>query len=111
MADNRSVPGAAEHRRDAIIAFLGAGLSQPLSTSVAVDALASARRTVAAHLARGAPIGEWLTSEIRARGIRENAAVLAVMEIPEHQQLTAHAYVQRHPDRGKTLNDLLAVLS
>jgi hypothetical protein len=111
MIGSRSVPGDPEHRRDAIVAFLGAGLAQPLSTAVAVDALASARRSVAAHLARGAPIGEWLASEIRVRGIRENAAVLAVMEIPEHQQSTAHAYVQRHPDRGKALNDLLAVLS
>jgi hypothetical protein len=111
MTGNRSLPGDAEHRRDAIVAFLGAGLGQPLSTAIAVEALASARRTVAAHLARGASIGEWLASEIRVRGMRENAAVLAVMEIPEHQQLTAHAYVQRHPDRGKALNDLLAVLN
>jgi hypothetical protein len=107
MTGNRSLPGDAEHRRGAIIAFLGVGLS----TAVAVDALASARRSVAAHLARGASIGEWLASGIRVRGMRENAAVLAVMEIPEHQQLTAHACVQRHPDRGKALNDLLAVLS
>jgi hypothetical protein len=77
----------------------------------AVDALASARRTVAAHLASEASAGEWLASEIRVRGMKENAAVLAVMEIPEHQQLIAHVYVQRHPDRGKALNDLLAVLN
>jgi hypothetical protein len=111
MTGNRSLPADADHRRDAIIAFLGAGLGQPLSTALAVDALASARRTVATHLASGASAGEWLASEIRVRGIRENAAVLAVMEIAEHQQLIAHAYLQRHPDRGKALSDLLAVLN
>ncbi|HLQ53435.1 MAG TPA: hypothetical protein VK162_04075, partial [Streptosporangiaceae bacterium] len=50
-----------------------------------LDALASARQAVAAHLARGASIGEWLAREIRISGVRENAAVLAGMEVPEHQ--------------------------
>jgi hypothetical protein len=98
-------------RRDVIIAFLGAGLHQPLSAALAVDALARARRTVAAHLARGASLSEWLDSQIRVPGIRENAAVLAVIEIPGHQDATAHAYALRHPERLKVLNHLLAVLS
>ena len=82
-----------------------------LSTAVAVNALASARRAVAAHLARGAAIDGWLASEIKPAGIRENAAVLAVIEMPEHQYATAHAYGLRHADRLNTLNDLLIVLS
>lgn len=106
-----SLPPGDKHRRDAIIAFLGAGLYQPPSRALAVDALASVRRAVAAHLTRGKPISEWLASEIRLRGIRENAAVLAVIETPGHQYPAAHAYAQRHPDRLKVLNDLLAVLS
>ena len=41
------------------MAFLGGGPDRPLSAALAVDALASARRAVAAHLARGASIDEW----------------------------------------------------
>jgi hypothetical protein len=105
-----SLPLDDEQRRHAIIAFLGAGLHQPPSPALAVEALASARRAVAAHLARGTSISEWLASQIRVHGIKENAAVLAVIEIPAYQHATAHAYAQRHPDRLKALNDLLAVL-
>ena len=79
-----------EHRRDAVMAFLGARPDRPFSATLAVDAMASARQAVAAHLARGASIDEWLASETRIPGVRENAAVLAVMGIPEHQHPTAH---------------------
>jgi hypothetical protein len=72
------------------MAFLGGGPDRPLSAALAVDALASARRAVAAHLAHGASIDEWLASETWIPGVRENAAVLAVMGIPEHQHPTAH---------------------
>jgi hypothetical protein len=106
-----SPPSDEEHRREAIIAFLGAGLHQPLSAALAVGALASARRAIAAHLASGTSIGEWLAGEIRVPGIRENAAVVAVIEMPGRQHATAHAYALRHPERLKVLNDLLAVLS
>jgi hypothetical protein len=60
---------------------------------------------------RGESTSEWLASEIRLRGIRENAAVLAVMEIPEYRYPAAQAYALRYPDRLKVLNDLLAVLT
>jgi hypothetical protein len=111
VSGKSSLPSDEEHRRDAIIAFLGAGLHHPLCTAVAVNALASARRAVAAHLARGAVIDEWLASEIEVAGVRENAAVLAVIEMPEHLYATAHAYGLRHPDRLSMLNDLVIVLS
>ena len=48
-----SLPTDEGHRRDAIIAFLSAGLHQRLSTALAVDALAIAWRAVAAHGAAG----------------------------------------------------------
>jgi hypothetical protein len=41
---------------------------------------------------------------------RENAAVLAVMGIPELRDETAQAYVQDYPDRRPALEELLAVL-
>jgi len=85
-----SPPPDDEYRRDAVRVFLGAGPDQPLCAALAVDALASARRAVAAQLARGASIGEWLASEIWIPGVRENAAVLAVMGIPGHQHPMAH---------------------
>jgi hypothetical protein len=113
MIGKRSLSSGEEHRRDAIIAFLGAGLHQPISTALAVDALGGARRAVAVSTARGASIGEWLASQTRVPRVRENAAVLAVIEMPEYQEATARAYALRHPDRHKVLNvnDLLAVLS
>jgi hypothetical protein len=74
------------------MAFLGAGPDRPLSAALAVDALASARPTVAAHLTRGASIDEWLASETWIPGVREDAAMLAVMEIPVLQQPTTYEH-------------------
>jgi hypothetical protein len=65
----------------------------------------------ASHQVRGESIGEWLNSEIRLHGIRENAAALAVMELPEYRHPTAQMYALHHPDRLKALNDMLAVLT
>jgi hypothetical protein len=41
-----------------------------------------ARRAAAMHQMHGRALEEWLSGEIRLRGIRENAAVLAVLELP-----------------------------
>ena len=76
-----------------------------------MQALADARRAVTVHNQRGQVIDQWLASEARLRGTRENAAVLAVLETPGQQsEETARAYRQRHPDRAGVLNDLLAAL-
>ena len=75
-----------------------------------VQALASARREVAVRQQRGHTVKQWLASEVRQRGIRENAGVLAVLETPAHRAETAGAYHERHPERADVLNDLLAVL-
>lgn len=93
------------------MAFLGAGLHDRRSRAALVSALAGARRTVAMLQSRGQPLEDWLASETRLRGIRENAAALAVMEIAEHRHDTARAYAREHPDRLGVVGDLLAVLA
>ena len=75
-----------------------------------MTALAGARRSVASHQARGESLGKWLAGQVRVRGIRENAAVPAVMELPEYRAMAAQACARHHPDRITALNDLLAAL-
>jgi hypothetical protein len=101
---------AEERRRAVLAAFIGAGVPSPPSTALLVQALAGARRAVAMHQARGLAIDQWLAGEVCLRGIRENAAVLAVLEMPGRRDEIAQAYRQQHPDRAGALNDLLAVL-
>lgn len=100
-----------DRRRDAILAFLGAGLFQWPSRARAVAALAVARREVAACQARSRPVQRWLVGEVHLRGIRENAAVLAVLEIPDLRDEAAQAYAREHPDRLPALEAMLAVLA
>jgi hypothetical protein len=76
-----------------------------------VSALGNARRSVAALKSRGESLDEWLKSESRLRGIRENAATLAVMEIPEMRDTVALAYGQRYPDRVPALRNWLETWS
>jgi hypothetical protein len=97
-----------EPRQAALIAFIGAGTPSQPSTVLLVAALAAARRAIAAHRARGFAIDQWLAGEVRLRGIRENAAVWAVLEMPGRREETARAYRQQRPDRAGALNDLLA---
>ncbi|UWP79903.1 hypothetical protein [Dactylosporangium fulvum] len=99
-----------EDRRQALLAFLNAGLPSPASTATMVTALADARRAVAAHQPRGLPLDDWLTGQIRLRGIRENAAVLAMLELPERRHQTAETYRHDHPDRSAVLDRLLTIL-
>jgi hypothetical protein len=99
-----------KRRHEVFMAFLGAGQRQKPARALGVTALASARRMVACHRRRGEPIAEWLVGEIRLRGIQENAAVLALLEVPEYRQAAAQAYLVDHPDRLDELNRVLAVL-
>jgi hypothetical protein len=80
-----------ERRPDAILAFLGAGLFRRLSRAEAVAALAAARRGVATCQARRASVRQWLAGEVHLHGIRENAAVLAVLEIPDLREEAAQS--------------------
>jgi hypothetical protein len=98
-----------ERRQAALAAFLGAGLPASPCIALMVQSLASARRAVAEHQQRGEAFDQWLASEVRQRGVRENAAVLSVMETPGHREETSRAYREHHPDRTGVLNDLLAL--
>ena len=81
------------------------------SKALIVEALARARRAVAVHQGHGRALDEWLAGEVRLRGIRENAAILAVLELrPGRREETARAYRHEHPDRAGALSGLLAVL-
>jgi hypothetical protein len=80
-----SHPGTDERRRQAITAFLGAGMHEAPAPALAVQALADARRSVAVCLARNESIATWLAGEIRFPDIKENAATLAALELPEHR--------------------------
>jgi hypothetical protein len=102
--------GDGRGERDAIGAFLGAGVPAPPSRAVMVSALAGGRRAVKEHQARAAAIDSWLAGEIRLRGIRENAAVLAALELPERRADVAAAYRGEHPDRVAALNEVVARL-
>lgn len=82
----RSLPSSEEHRRDAIIAFLGAGLHQPVSTALARGRSGERPASFAARLARGASAGEWLASATGVAGLREHAAVPPGQQ-PEAEQL------------------------
>jgi len=62
------------------------------------------------HQARGLAFDGWLAGESALRGVRENAAVLAVLEVPERRAETAQIYRRQHPGRSDALNDLLAVV-
>jgi hypothetical protein len=77
--------------------FLGAGLFQRPSRAQAVAALAATRREVASCRARGESAGQWLAAEVHHRGIRENAAVLAVLVIPKVSMMMECALVPHLP--------------
>jgi hypothetical protein len=110
QSDRRLDRDTGKRRQAVLVAFLGAGLSDPPSTALVVQALADARRAVAAQPQHSPAIDQWLASEMRLHGIRENAAVLALLETPGHRERTAQVYRQQHPDRLTILSDLLAVL-
>jgi hypothetical protein len=63
----------------------------PSSAALLVQALAGARRAVAAHQQRGLAVDQWLAGEGCLGGIRENAAVLAAMETPGYREESVRA--------------------
>jgi len=100
---------AGERRRAALITFLGAGMPSPPSRALMVEVLAGARRAIAMHQRHGRALNEWLAGEVRLGGIRENAAVVAVLELPGRREDAARAYCREHPDRAGVLGDLMSV--
>jgi hypothetical protein len=107
----QAITAGEERGPDAILAFLGAGLFQRPSRAQAVATVAAARRGIAACQARRAPVRPWLAGEVHLRGIRETAAVLAVLEIPGLREEAAQAYAREHPDRLPALQSMLTVLT
>ncbi|WP_344502141.1 hypothetical protein [Dactylosporangium maewongense] len=85
-------------------------MAVPPSRAVMVSALGEARRAVRERRERGLEIGEWLDGEVRLRGVRENAAVLAVLEVPEWRDGVAARYRGAHPERADILAAVLAVI-
>lgn len=75
-----------------------------------VAALAAVRCAVMVHQTRNEPFDSWLASEVRMRGVRENAAVLAVLELPARRAAMATEYRREHPDRATALDAVMAVL-
>jgi hypothetical protein len=101
------IPDPRKFRQDALIAFMGSGLAASPTKAQLVSALATARKSIAALQARHQNVDGWLSSEVRLRGIRENAATVAALEIPELRDRVATNYRREHPDRIKVLDTLL----
>jgi hypothetical protein len=80
-------------RSSAIVAFLGTGMDPKPTRANMVDRLASATRTVRELSGQGRQREDWLADEMRIGGIRENAAVLALVEISEPGSALAHGEV------------------
>lgn len=105
-----STPYDDDRKRAALVGFLSAGLDPAPSRAVLVSALADARRAVAALRSRREPIGQWLANEIRFRGVRENAAVLAALEFSGERDAIANTYRDRYPQRSEQLDNIVALL-
>ena len=60
--------------------LVSADIVPPSSSADMARELATARLSVASYLHRQEPLATWLAIEIRAGGLREKAAVLAVLE-------------------------------
>ena len=113
MAETSSetdIPDSRKFRQDALIAFMGSGLASSPTKAQLVSTLATARRSIAALRARHQNVDGWLSSEVRLRGIRENAATVAALEIPELRDRVATNYRREHPERIKPLDALLNFL-
>lgn len=100
-----SEPIDEDRRREALIALLGAGMSPPPDKALLVSALANARRSVAALGKREADIDEWLDTESRLPGIRENAATVAALELPAKRARVTTMYSEKYPQRVHLVED------
>jgi hypothetical protein len=103
-------PGDESRKSAALVSFLGAGLNPLPSRAVLVSTLAAARRAVSIMRSRNEPFSEWLAEEARLRGVRENAAFLAVMEVAGERDAIADSYRQRYPQRADQLDGIVAWL-
>ena len=107
MTREATAPDPEDRRFRALSTFLGSGMGYTPARGQMVAALAAARRAVVVNRPHERLLKEWLQSETRVRGIRENAAVLAVMEIPEFREEIAREYLREHSERSHVLDELI----
>ncbi len=96
--------------RDAQLALFAAGADRRPEPWQVVERFAEASRAVAELRHRGRPLDGWLSEQIRTRGLRENAAVIAALEQPDYRDRVAREFTERYPDRaelGRSLVELL----
>jgi hypothetical protein len=110
MVPLRSRKGNAMPLPTAMVAFLSAGLTPAPTRAEMVRAVATARLSVASYQRRQTPLAAWLACEIRVGGLRENAAIFAVLEAPAERGVAARDYLRRHPARAGELYGLFAPL-
>lgn len=110
LVSQRETRSGLVDRREALITFLGAGMAPLPTRALLVSALSGARCSVAALRHSEQLLGEWLKSEIRHPGIRENAAMLATIEILEMPDRAMREFSRKYPDRDQLLQDMLSCL-
>ncbi len=97
-----------DQRSAAVIALLSAGLEPAPTRASMVGALADSRREVAALQRQGHDLMPWAIAEVR--GIRENAVVVAMLEVAAYREQTAESYRRRYPERTSQLDRFLTSL-
>ena len=97
-------------RQTALVELLAAGIVPVPTANQLVTALADARRHVASYHARNEPLDDWLATQVKRRGVIENAAVLAAVELPVYREMAANLYRRSHPERWPQLDGFLRQL-
>jgi hypothetical protein len=96
-------PGWDGNRPTAISAALCAGVTPRPPKWLQVELLAAARRAADANSAD--KYESWAAEQLRLGGIRENAALVAVMETALRDRITA-TYLKKYPDRRNLIDEL-----
>ena len=92
-------PASEEGLRKARGGLFAAGMAYTPRPFQFVERIGEARRMVAGLSACGRRLEPWLQEEMRLRGLRENAAIIAVMEVPEYRDWAAGSFIERYPER------------
>ncbi|GAA1031329.1 hypothetical protein GCM10009557_26350 [Virgisporangium ochraceum] len=95
-------PGWDGNRPAAISAVLCAGVTPRPPKWLQVELLAAARRAADAN---SAECESWAAEQLRLGGIRENAALVAVMETALRDRITT-TYLEKYPDRRYLIDEL-----
>jgi hypothetical protein len=102
------MPAYESDRSEAILDFLVGDLADPPPKALLVTFLANAYRAVAALRQAGEPVDAWLAGERRWQGIRERAAIVAVLNSGSiNKAELAESYCADHPAHAVALAKLL----